>query len=63
MRKSNIKKYSHGDHMAQIGRITGLLEAQNKIQQEINKEEKKLRINNLLTILISMVECSILGSG
>ena len=39
-----MKKYSHGDHMAQIGRVTGLLEAQNKIQQEINKEEKKLRI-------------------
>ena len=29
--------------MAQIGRITGLLEAQNKIQQEINKQEKKLK--------------------
>ena len=44
VRKSNIKKYSHGDHIAQIGRITGLLEAQNKIQQEINKQEKKLKI-------------------
>jgi hypothetical protein len=39
-----IRKYSHGDHMAQLGRVTGLLEAQNKIQQEIIKEQKKLRI-------------------
>jgi hypothetical protein len=39
-----IKKYSHGDHMAQLGRVTGLLEAQNKIQQEVVKEQKKLRV-------------------
>ena len=39
-----IKKYSHGDHMAQLGRVTGLLEAQNKIQEEIIKEQKKLRV-------------------
>ena len=41
MRKSNMKKYSHGDHMAQIGRVTGLLEAQNKIQQEIKNNRTK----------------------
>ena len=39
-----IKKYSHGDHMAQLGRVTCLLEAQNKIQEEIIKEQKKLRV-------------------
>ena len=37
-------KYSHGDHMAQLGRVTGLLEAQTKIQRQIVKEQKKLKI-------------------
>ena len=41
---ANKHRYSHGDHMAQLGRVTGLLEAQNKIQQEVIKEQKKLRI-------------------
>ncbi len=36
--------YSHGDHMAQLGRVTGLLEAQTKIQRQIIKEQKKLKI-------------------
>ena len=36
--------YSHGDHMAQLGRVTGLLEAQTKIQRQIVKEQKKLKI-------------------
>ena len=36
--------YSHGDHMAQLGRVTGLLEAQTKIQKSIIKEQKKLKI-------------------
>ena len=37
------KNYSHGDHMAQIGKINGLLEAQNKLQVQILKEEKVLK--------------------
>ena len=37
-------KYSHGDHMAQLGKVTGLLEAQTKIQEQIVKEQKKLKI-------------------
>ena len=37
--------YSHGDHMAQLGRVTGLLEAQTKIQQEIVREQKILKIH------------------
>ena len=36
--------YSHGDHMAQLGRVTGLLEAQAKIQEQLIKEQKKLKI-------------------
>ena len=36
--------YSHGDHMAQLGKVNGLLEAQNKIQIQIVKEQKKLTI-------------------
>ena len=36
--------YSHGDHMAQLGRVTGLLEAQTKIQEAVVKEQKKLKI-------------------
>ena len=37
-------KYSHGDHMAQLGKVTGLLEAQTKIQEQFIKEQKKLKI-------------------
>ena len=36
--------YSHGDHMAQLGKVTGLLEAQAKIQEQLIKEQKKLKI-------------------
>ena len=36
--------YSHGDHMSQLGKVTGLLEAQAKIQEQVLKEEKKLKI-------------------
>jgi hypothetical protein len=37
-------KYSHGDHMAQLGKVTGLLEAQTKIQEQLIKEKRKLKI-------------------
>ena len=37
-------KYSNGDHMAQLGKVTGLLEAQTKIQEQLIKEQKKLKI-------------------
>ena len=37
-------KYSHGDHMAQLGKVTGLLEAQTKIQEQLIKEKTKLKI-------------------
>ena len=37
-------KYSHGDHMAQLGKVTGLLEAQTKIQEQVIKEQQKLKI-------------------
>jgi len=37
-------KYSHGDHMAQLGKVTGLLEAQTKIQSQLIVEQKKLKI-------------------
>ena len=36
--------YSHGEHMAQIGKVTGLLEAQTKVQEQVIKEQKKLKI-------------------
>ena len=36
--------YSHGEHMAQIGKVTGLLEAQTKIQEQVIKEQNKLKI-------------------
>ena len=36
--------YSHGEHMAQLGKVTGLLEAQTKIQGQIIKEQKILKI-------------------
>ena len=38
------KEYSHGDHMAQLGKVTGLLEAQTKIQEQVIREQKKLKI-------------------
>ena len=37
-------KYSHGDHMAQLGKVNGLLEAQTRIQKSIVKEQQKLKI-------------------
>jgi hypothetical protein len=37
-------KYSHGDHMAQLGKVTGLLEAQTKIQEQVLKAQKELKI-------------------
>ena len=36
--------YSHGDHMAQLGKVTGLLEAQTKIQEQVLKAQKELKI-------------------
>ena len=36
--------YSHGEHMAQLGKVTGLLEAQTKLQGQIIKEQEKLKI-------------------
>lgn len=36
--------YSHGEHMAQLGKVTGLLEAQTKIQEQVIKEQQKLKI-------------------
>ena len=36
--------YSHGEHMAQIGKVTGLLEAQTKVQEQVIKEQKNLKI-------------------
>ena len=36
--------YRHGEHMAQIGKVTGLLEAQTKIQEQVIKEQQKLKI-------------------
>ena len=40
----SMKQYNHGDHMAQIGKVTGLLEAQHKLQKHIIVEQKKLKI-------------------
>ena len=37
-------KYSHGDHMAQLGKVNGLLEVQTKIQNQLVKEQEKLKI-------------------
>ena len=36
--------YSHGEHMAQIGKVTGLMEAMTKIQKDVIKEQKNLKI-------------------
>ena len=38
------KKYNAYDHMAQLGKVTGLLEAQTKIQNQFIKEQKKLKL-------------------
>jgi len=37
-------KYSHGDHMAQLGKVNGLLEAVTKMQDQLVKEQQKLKI-------------------
>ncbi len=44
MPRVKYTKYSHGDHMAQLGKVTGLLEAQTKIQEQLIKEKRKLKI-------------------
>ena len=36
--------YSHGDHMAQLGKINGLLRVQKDLSNQILKEQKKLKI-------------------
>jgi hypothetical protein len=36
--------YSHGDHMAQLGKVTGLLEAVSKMQNQLVKEQERLKI-------------------
>ena len=38
-----IKKYSHGEHMAQLGKVNGLLEAQSQLMTQISKEQKTLK--------------------
>ena len=35
--------YSHGDHMAQLGKINGLLRVQKDLSNQILKEQKKLK--------------------
>ena len=37
-------KYSHGDHMAQLGKVNGLLEALTRMQNQLVKEQEKLKI-------------------
>ena len=37
-------KYSHSDHMAQLGKVTGLLEAVSKMQNQLVKEQERLKI-------------------
>ena len=37
-------EYSLPEHMAQLGRVTALFEAQSGIQKQIIKEQKKLKI-------------------
>jgi hypothetical protein len=37
------KKYSHGDHMAQLGKINGLLRVQKDLSIQIVKEQKTLK--------------------
>ena len=36
--------YSHGDHMDQLGKVNGLLEAVTKMQNQLIKEQKILKI-------------------
>jgi hypothetical protein len=36
--------YSHGDHMAQLGKVNGLLRVQMDLSNQILKEQKKLTI-------------------
>jgi len=36
-------KYSHGEHMAQLGKVNGLLEAQTNLMDQISKEQKTLK--------------------
>ena len=36
--------YSHGDHMAQLGKVNGLLRVQMDLSNQILKEQKKLKI-------------------
>ena len=38
------KNYSHGDHMAQLGKVNGLLRVQMDLSNQILKEQKKLKI-------------------
>lgn len=38
-----IEKYSHGEHMAQLGKVNGLLEVQNQLMDQISKEQKTLK--------------------
>jgi len=38
------KDYSHGDHMAQLGKVNGLLRVQMDLSNQILKEQKKLTI-------------------
>jgi len=37
-----IEKYSHGEHMAQLGKVNGLLEVQSQLMDQISKERKTL---------------------
>ena len=48
-------KYSHGEHMAQLGKVTGLMEAQTKIQQEIIREQKILKIHEQKHLLEKII--------
>ena len=35
--------YSHGDHMAQLGKVNGLLRVHKDLANQILKEQKKLK--------------------
>jgi|TARA_B110000495_G_scaffold61580_1_gene52366 hypothetical protein len=41
--KMTIEKYSHGEHMAQLGKVNGLLEVQAGLMDQISKEQKTLK--------------------
>jgi len=43
MMTGSSKKYSHGDHMAQLGKINGLLRVQKDLSIQIVKEQKTLK--------------------